>query len=142
MKSKVYVLLLTALLAMAAVSCGSEDDENHENEDDEIQMNTVINEDILGVWVLKTFAKGWEQIQFPPNEVLCSFNNNGTVEVKNETDVDLRPFINNGTFRYTVKSIDEIVINNSLFHYFISDSTLVISNHVESDGEGYLFVRQ
>ena len=28
MKSKVYVLLLTALLAMAAVSCGSEDEIN------------------------------------------------------------------------------------------------------------------
>ena len=134
MEKKIFTMFLMMLLAMGAVSCGSENEE--------IQMNTEINEDVLGVWTLKSFTKGWELIQFPPNKVLCSFNNNGTVEVKNETDVDLSPFINNGTFRYTVRSIDEIVINNCQFHYFISDSTLVISNHVESDGEGYLFVKQ
>ena len=151
MKSKAYVLLLMALLTTATVGvCGGDNDDtieqdsNTESKIDNVENHPNDSSDIiLGVWTLVKFDRGWGlTTDFLSNEVMCSFNNDGTVVVKNETDVDLSPFVNKGVFQYAIISIDKIVINNKIFSYHVNNSNMWISKNVEADGELYFFVKQ
>ena len=146
MNRKLFTTLLMVLLTIVAAGvtgCESDDEAESQscNDNAEVQ-HSVTNAVILGVWTLRMFERGWAQkTEFLFNEVLCIFNQDGTVEVKNETSIDLSPFLNKGVSQYSIKSEEEICINSVSFNYKIMDGALYLSKNVDADGESYYLVK-
>ena len=118
MKSKVYVLLLTALLAMAAVSCGSEDEINESvapvNVDD---VNVLLIQSDKGTTSIGTMYKSGE-IYSPPHCYL-----GGTITFERDT-------IYHMSFSAKIKGSD---VFTGLSISFESDQPMSFSNLKEGD---------
>ena len=82
-----------------------------------------------------------EVTTFEPKEVSCSISDDDVIEVKNKTDVDLSPFVNNGTYSYHLDSSNRIIINGIMFEYSIEDEVLHLAKNNFADGECYVFIK-
>ena len=84
---------------MSDVLEGKHSTESGDNENKGINLKET--------WELRTCDRGWGMINtFNPNEVICRFYANGIIEVINETDVNLFPFVNSGSYPFQVYSKD------------------------------------
>lgn len=153
MKKKL-IIYLGMLLSLGLFSaCSSDDDitnvlkgktstENSENETE--------GKNLLKIWELRTFDRGWGMITtFNPNEVLCRIYANGIIEVINETDLNLYPFVNSGSYSFQVytkgTSRNFASINGIDFEIQVDEDNILhlYHNSIEhywADGEKYDFV--
>lgn len=150
---KVFLILGVLLFLGMLSACSSDDDitnvfkektstENSENENE--------GKNLLEVWELRTFDKGWGMVTtFNPNEVICHFYANGIIEIINETDINLYPFVNSGSYKYQFytkdTSKDFVSINGKEFEIQVDNDDILhlYYNSIESywaDGEKYDFV--
>ena len=102
MKRALFVLgmLLTFGLFCA---CSSDDDitDVYEGQTSGSSKNENKGKKMLEVWELRTFDKCWGMITtFNPNEVVCRIYENNIIEVINKTDVNLSPFVNDGSYYF------------------------------------------
>ena len=121
------------LLSLGAISaCSSAEDDK----------DTLIKKELAGVWELKQFNKGWAQITtFESQEVTCCIYDDDIIEVSNKTDVDLSPFLNNGSYSYHLDTSNIIIINGIKFEYSIENDVLRIEKDYSADGECYVFTK-
>jgi len=124
-------LPLLMLLVLGDLGCSSDND----NEDAAIK-------DLVGLWELKQFDKGWAQIiTFEPEEITCRIYDNNIIEVMNETEVDLSPLVNSGNYSFHVSRNNSITINGIAFDYRIERNVLYLYKDYHADGECYTFLR-
>ena len=98
--------------------------------------------DLVGLWELKQFDKGWAQIiTFEPEEIIFRILDNGIIEVKNETEVDLSPLVNSGKCSFRVSHNNSITINGITFDYRIERNVLYLYKDYHADGECYTLLR-
>ena len=127
------LLFMCMALSLGAIGACSSDN----NDKDALSLKKLI-----GVWELSQFAKGWAEVTtFEPKEVSCSISDDDVIEVKNKTDVDLSPFVNNGTYSYHLDSSNRIIINGIMFEYSIEDEVLHLAKNNFADGECYVFIK-
>ena len=110
---KVYLIVSIMFLVSTGIiltACSS-DDEIDDVFGGHFSTESYGNENegkkLLETWELCEFDKGMSQwIKFKPNEVLCRFYANGIIEVINETDVNLSPLANSGSYPFQVYTKD------------------------------------
>ena len=100
----------------------------------------------IEVWELRRIDRGWGMITtFNANEVVCDIYANDSIMVINDSDYDLSPFVNSGTYAlkfYTKDASDEFVsINGIQFQIRKEDEFLhLYHNSIDSycaDGTKY-----
>ena len=119
---------------------------------------------LLEVWELRTFDKGWGmKTTFNPNEVVCNFYEKNIIEVNNKTDVNLSPFVNDGSFYYKTynKKVTDYYlpkggssyverktdkkffsVNGEEFEYWKDEDGIIhLGQNINADGERYDFVK-
>ena len=165
MKRVLFVLgmLLTFGLFCA---CSSDDDitDVYEGQTSGSSKNENKGKKMLEVWELRTFDKCWGMITtFNPNEVVCRIYENNIIEVINKTDVNLSPFVNDGSyyFKTYTKEVTEYYfpkgssscverkttkdffsVNGIEFEYWKDeDGILHLGQNINADGERYDFVK-
>ncbi len=122
---KIYVFMM-ALMVTAIVGCSND--------------NLDVKTSLTGEWELRLYDKSWgETTEFNPYEVSCLFYDGGTIEMKNNSDIDLSPLVNKGKYSYQVNADHTVTINGTAFDYFIEDNTLRLYKDRAADGPMYVF---
>ena len=133
MNIKRLFLHLPLFLALVFGSLGCSSDDGSED---------AAIKDLVGLWELKQFDKGWAQIiTFEPEEIIFRILDNGIIEVKNETEVDLSPLVNSGKCSFRVSHNNSITINGITFDYRIERNILYLYKDYHADGECYTLLR-
>ena len=152
---KKLLLMMSVLLSLGMFcACSSDDEIIDVTKGQSLTENNENEKELLEVWELKVFDKGWGNVfTFNPFEVVCNVYENDLIEVKNETDVDLSPFVNSGVYHFELYSKDFTVIDRTVtkdiisidgieYEYIIDkDSVLHIYHNYSADGQRYDFVK-
>lgn len=105
-----------------------------------VQMPTIV-----GDWYLMERAKGFSQpIQPDINDIVCSFGVDGTVTVKNNTNIVYHDrFMDNGKMNYACDDATHtLTIDDITFGYSIENNLLIISDKAYVDGARYTFAKK
>ena len=127
---KAILFLITLLTASVFVGCSS-------NSDDK-ENNSQAEKTIVGSWRLKEYKTYGVAplVSVEKSAVICTFKNNGTLEVINSLQETSIPFVSG---KYAILSNGKISINDITYDYFLSDqNSLIISNNAAADGPVYI----
>jgi len=71
----------------------------------------------------------------PRGKLVYQFQNNGIVEVRNETGLSIDPFISTGIYHYQINSANSITIDDVKYEYFFNNpSILILSKDIATTG--------
>ena len=145
---KKLVLLMGLLLSLGMFCACSSDDVIYDFLGDKPSTDSNGNgnkgKNLKETWVLQASIGGWGQgTTFNQNEVTCHIYANGIIEVINETDVNLSPFVNSGSYPFQVYSKDvttyspqgEITRSGD----FVSIDGIQFEKEVDKDGILHLY---
>lgn len=112
---KRVLFVISVLLSLSMFCACSSDDEMGDVFGQQLSTNSSGNENegknLKETWELCEFDKGMGQwIKFNPNDVVCRIYANGIIEVINETDVNLSPLANSGSYPFQVYTKDVTTI--------------------------------
>lgn len=145
---KRIVLLMGLLLSLGMFCACSSDDEIDDVFGKQLPTNNSSNENkgknLKETWELRSSKGGWGQgTTFNQNDVTCHIYANGIIEVINETDINLSPFANSGSYPFQVYSKDVTTYSpqgeKTRSGSFVSIDGIQFEKEIDKDGILHLY---